>query len=260
SPQAYFCQNPDGRIFFAIPYEDDFTLVGTTDADHQGPLDNITATPDEIAYICKSARAYFKQDMTPADVIWSYAGVRPLVDDGSGKPETASRGYHFDVDTDDTGGAPMLSVFGGKITTYRHLAESAIGKLSAFLPILSGPGWTLGKPLPGGSFPLDGRAAVGASLQADYPFIDPRLTQRLVRSYGLLARIWLTDAKQLADLGAHFGHGLYQSEVDHLIDREWARSADDILWRRSKLGLRFSADETARLQSYVLAAARQESV
>ena len=164
SPQAYFCQNPDGRIFFAIPYEDDFTLIGTTDADHKGSLDNIAATPEEIAYICRSAGAYFRQQLTPADVIYSYAGVRPLVDDGSGKPETASRGYHFEVDVDENGSAPMLSVFGGKITTYRHLAENAVGRLTDFLPILAGPDWTLTKALPGGDFPIDGAPALGKAL------------------------------------------------------------------------------------------------
>ena len=129
TPQAYFCQNPDGRIFFAIPYEDDFTLIGTTDADHDGPLDNITATPEEIAYICESAGTYFKQRLTPADVIYGYAGVRPLVDDGSGKPETASRGYHFDFDADTDGTAPILSVFGGKITTYRAPCRKCCGQI-----------------------------------------------------------------------------------------------------------------------------------
>jgi glycerol-3-phosphate dehydrogenase len=256
--RAYFCQNPDGRIFFAIPYEDDFTLVGTTDADHKGSLDDVTATDDEIAYICAAANAYFRRQLTPADVVWSFAGVRPLVDDGSGKPETASRGYHFTVDTDADGNAPLLSVFGGKITTYRHLAESAVARLASHLPVLDKPAWTAGKALPGGEFAVDAVADVHRELAADYPFLDSALVNRLVRSYGLLARDWLGKARVIADLGAHFGHGLYQAEVDYLIAREWARSADDILWRRTKLGLRFTAEEAELLQSYVAAAAAQE--
>jgi glycerol-3-phosphate dehydrogenase len=253
TPQAYFCQNPDGRIFFAIPFEDDFTLIGTTDADHHGPLDDITATAEEIAYICESAKAYFKQQLTPADVVYSYAGVRPLVDDGSGKPETASRGYHFDIDVDEHGGAPILSVFGGKITTYRHLSENAVGKLAPYLPVLTGPGWTLEKPLPGGDFPIDGAAALGKALGSEYAFLPEPFIKRLVRSYGTKARVLLAGAKSVADLGQDFGHGLTAAEVDYLVAREWARSAEDILWRRSKLGLRFSTDEAAKLERYVAA-------
>jgi glycerol-3-phosphate dehydrogenase len=253
TPQAYFCQNPDGRIFFAIPYEDDFTLIGTTDADHDGSLDNITATAEEVEYICESANSYFKKSLTPADVIYSYAGVRPLVDDGSGKPEAASRGYHFDIDSDENGAVPILSVFGGKITTYRHLAESAIDRLATYLPVLSGPGWTLQKPLPGGNFPTEGVGALRADILKRYPFLPERIIQRLSRSYGTRSATLLGEAKDIADLGAHFGHGLYQAEVDYLIAREWAKSADDILWRRSKLGLRFSATERELLESYVLA-------
>lgn len=251
SPQAYFCQNADGRIFFAIPYEDDFTLIGTTDADHDGPLDNIIATPGEIAYICQSANAYFKQQITPADVIYSYAGVRPLVDDGSGKPETASRGYHFDIDTDANGGAPILSVFGGKITTYRHLAESAVAELSVHLPMLAGDHWTASRPLPGGDFAMDGAPELTRALAGEYPFLDIRILHRLVRSYGTRSRVWLAGARSLADLGQDFGHGLYEAEVEYLRNVEWANNADDILWRRSKLGLRFSGLQRTALEDYL---------
>jgi glycerol-3-phosphate dehydrogenase len=260
TPQAYFCQNPDGRIFFAIPYEDDFTLIGTTDADHHGGLDHVEATEKEIAYICESANSYFKQQITPADVIYSYAGVRPLVDDGSGKPETASRGYHFDLDTGADGNAPILSVFGGKITTYRHLAESAVERLSPYLPQLVGPGWTRDKALPGGDFPMDKAGSLAASFLADYPFLPEPVIRRLVRSYGTRARTWLGNATSLADLGEYFGHGLYAREVDYLIGSEWARSGDDILWRRTKLGLRFAPDEIAALERHVSATTKNESV
>lgn len=251
TPQAYFCQNPDGRIFFAIPYEDDFTLVGTTDADHKGSLDDITATPEEIAYICDSANAYFQRQITPDDIIYSYAGVRPLVDDGSGKPETASRGYHFSVDADDDGQAPILSVFGGKITTYRHLAESAMHKLAPYLPVLDGQSWTLKAALPGGDFPVTGASDVYNALKTEFPFLADTVLRRFVRSYGTRTRGFLAGVSSVDGLGKHFGHGLYAKEVDYLMNMEWARTADDILWRRSKLGLRFNAAEVEALQAYI---------
>ncbi len=252
TPQSYFCQNPDGRIFFAIPYEDDFTLVGTTDADHHGSLDNVQATADEIAYLCTSAATYFRKKITPADVVYSYAGVRPLVDDGSGKPESASRGYRFDVD-DVNRKAPLLSVYGGKITTYRHLSESAVAQLVPYLPVLEGAGWTDTKPLPGGDFPMEGAAKLAAELGREYPFLPPETARRFVRHYGTRARVFLGAAKTLSDLGQDFSHGLSASEVDYLLDTEWARCAEDILWRRSKLGLRLSPAQVAALETYIAA-------
>ena len=250
SPQSYFCQNPDGRIFFAIPYEDDFTLVGTTDADHHGSLDDVRATEDEIAYLCTSAATYFRKAITPDDVVHSYAGVRPLVDDGSGKPESASRGYHFDVD-DDGGTAPLLSVYGGKITTYRHLAESAVAKLAPYLTVLVGESWTADKSLPGGDFAMEGAAELAARYVRDYPFLSAATARRYVRHYGTRARRFLSSARSLADLGTDFGFGLSAAEVDYLIDQEWASCADDILWRRSKLGLRLSHAQIQELDSYI---------
>jgi glycerol-3-phosphate dehydrogenase len=252
SPQAFFFQNPDGRIFFAIPYEDDFTLIGTTDADHK-PGDPVQASAKEIAYLCAGASEYLRWPVTPDDVVWSYAGVRPLVDDGSGRPEAASRGYRFDIDTDADGRAPLLSVFGGKITTYRHLAQGAVAELAKWLPMLAGRGWTAEAALPGGDFPVDEVAAQRDALAHDYPFLDNATVRRLVRSYGTLAQTWLGEAKAMADLGTDFGHGLTEAEIRYLITREWAQSADDILWRRSKLGLRFSASEAAALESFLTA-------
>lgn len=253
TPQAYFCQNPDGRIFFAIPYEDDFTLIGTTDADHKGSLDHIRATAEEIDYICRSAGAYFRQPLTPSDVVHSFAGVRPLVDDGSGKPETASRGYHFELDVDPNNAAPILSVFGGKITTYRHLAESAVQKLAVHLSVLEGESWTLRKPLPGGDFPVNGASDLVEATQRDHAYLPRSLVHRWVRSYGTKIDLIVSDAKALCDLGADFGHGLYAAEVDYLMTHEWATSAEDILWRRTKLGLRFSETEAQGLAAYVAA-------
>jgi glycerol-3-phosphate dehydrogenase len=247
---AYFFQLPDGRIFFAIPYEQDFTLVGTTDVDHTGPLDDLKPDDAEIAYLCEGASAYFRKSITPADVVWSFAGVRPLVDDGSGRPEAATRGYRLDL-SDAAMGPPLLSVFGGKLTTYRHLAQSATDLLATRLTGLRGKGWTATAPLPGGDFPMTGAAALTRDLMAQYPFLQRDWAHRLITSYGTLARQILGSAQSLADCGAHFGHGLTACEVDYLIEREWARETDDILWRRSKLGLRLSPDEVAALDGYL---------
>ncbi len=250
-PYAYFFQLADGRIFFAIPYERDFTLIGTTDRDHHGSLDKVEANEEEIAYLCEGANEYFARAITPADVVWSYAGVRPLLDDGSGKPEAATRGYTFELDGGEDGMPPLLSVFGGKITTYRHLAAEAVDMLADLLPALSGPDWTASAALPGGDFPMDGAAALAVDSARRFPFLAPEWTDRLVKAYGTLAWHWLGEAKCLSDLGTHFGHGLTSAEVDYLIAREWARSADDILWRRSKLGLRLDAAQVAALSAYM---------
>jgi glycerol-3-phosphate dehydrogenase len=248
---AYFFQLPDGRIFFAIPYESDFTLIGTTDVDHKAGLDEVKASPEEIAYLCEGASEYFRQPVTPADVVWTYSGVRPLVDDGSGKPEAATRGYRFEIDGGSDGTAPLLSVFGGKITTYRHLAAEAVEQLQPFLPVLAGKDWTGTAPLPGGDFGMTEAPAKMAELGQGYPFLSAREAQRLIRLYGTLAFAFLGSAATRADLGADFGHGLTTAEVDYLVRSEWARTTDDILWRRTKLGLHFTEAETARLAAYL---------
>lgn len=255
-PFAYFFQLPDGRIFFAIPYEQDFTLIGTTDVDHQGGLDQVRASEEEIAYLCAGASEYFNQPVTPADVVWTYSGVRPLIDDGSGKPEAATRGYSFELDG-GPGEAPLLSIFGGKITTYRHLATEAMERLALLCPVLDGPDWTSRAPLPGGNFGLREAPAKAAELTAQYPYLSPDQAARLIRLYGTRAWVVLGEARSLSELGIDFGHGLSQAEVDYLIDQEWARTADDILWRRTKLGLHFTADEKARLASYLLERTQQ---
>ena len=248
---AYFFQLPDGRIFFAIPYETDFTLIGTTDVDHKAGLDEVRASPEEIAYLCEGASEYFRTPVTPADVVWTYSGVRPLIDDGSGKPEAATRGYRFEIDGGADGTAPLLSVFGGKITTYRHLAAEAVEQLAPFLPVLDGRDWTGSAPLPGGDFGMTEAPAKIGDLAARYPFLGARQAQRLIRLYGTRAAAILGEAKSRADLGEDFGHGLTAAEVDYLADHEWARTAEDVLWRRTKLGLHFSVEETARLARYL---------
>ncbi|ANY18605.1 Aerobic glycerol-3-phosphate dehydrogenase [Tsuneonella dongtanensis] len=246
-PFAYFFQLPDGRIFFAIPYEEDFTLIGTTDVDHDGGP--IKASADEIAYLCEGASRFFRKPVTPDDVVWTYSGVRPLIDDGSGRPEAATRGYDLDLSEPDEG-APLLTVYGGKITTYRHLAAEAVEKLAHRLPCLQGDDWTGNAPLPGGDFRVDGAASLEADFAARFPFLAGS-AHRLVRAYGTTAFAIFDGAADLSDCGRDFGHGLRLREMRHLMTREWARTAEDVLWRRTKLGLRFSAEETAALQEYM---------
>ena len=247
---AYFFQLPDGRIFFAIPYEQDFTLIGTTDVDHDGSLDDVRASPEEIAYLCAGASEYFRTPVTPADVVWTYSGVRPLVDDGSGRPEAATRGYRFEIDG-EPGEAPLLSVFGGKITTYRELSAEAVRLLMPFLPVLEGQDWTGKAPLPGGDFGRREAWDKVNQLTARYLFLTREQAQRLIRLYGTRAHVILGDAASPADLGEDFGHGLTAAEVDYLVTREWARTAEDILWRRTKLGLHFTPEQTAHLAAYI---------
>jgi glycerol-3-phosphate dehydrogenase len=249
-PYAYFFQLPDGRIFFAIPFERDFTLIGTTDADHIGPLNEVRATEAEIAYLCEGVNGYFARPIGPADVVWSFAGVRPLIDDGSGKPEAANRGYRIELSGSEQG-APLLSVYGGKITTYRRLAEEAVAMLARRLPGLSGRAWTGREPLPGGDFPLKGFAALKADLQRRYPFLAGRDADRIARAYGTRASRWLGEARRWDDLGRIFGAGLSEAEVAYLRHEEWARTDEDILWRRTKLGLRLDAAQQQALAEYL---------
>jgi glycerol-3-phosphate dehydrogenase len=249
-PYAYFFQLPDRRIFFAIPYERDFTLIGTTDADHHEPLADVHATPEEVAYLCDGASRYFAGGVTPADVVWSYSGVRPLIDDGSGRPEAATRGYRLDL-SPEAEGAPLLSVYGGKITTYRHLGEEAVNLLTDRVAALSGPAWTKREPLPGGDFPIDGAAALRAELRARYPFLAEPDADRLGKAYGTRAFRWLAEAGEWSDLGRSFGAGLSEAEVAYLRHEEWAQTAEDILWRRTKLGLRLDVEQQEALARYL---------
>ena len=243
--RCYIFQNPDGRIFFAIPYETDFTLIGTTDRDYEGDPADVRATPEEVDYICRSASEYFDRPIAASDVVWSYSGVRPLYDKGDGAAQAATRDYVLDLDAGG-GRAPLLSVFGGKLTTYRRLAEHALDLLVPHLPASArgfGAGWTGREPLPGGDFPVDGFDALVAEVRARWPFLAPFHARRLVRHYGTTARDILGAATCSADLGRDFGGTLTQAELDHLMGREWARSAADVAWRRTKLGLRLTPAE-----------------
>ncbi len=237
---AYFFQNPDGRIFFAIPYEQHFTLIGTTDVDH-APRDSIAASAAEVQYLCDATNRYFTSRIAPDDVMWSFAGVRPLLEDGSNRPEAATRGYRLDISPPEAG-ATLLTIFGGKITTYRHLAESACERLAERLPQLSRQSWTASQALPGGDFSVS-RATLAEHMLRDFPFLEPTTAARFARSYGTEAWRLLAGAQSRAGLGRAFGGKLTEAEGEFLRTHEFARQADDILWRRSKLGLHMTAEE-----------------
>ena len=252
--RCYTFQNGDGRLFFAIPYEQDFTLLGTTDRDYTGDPAEAHATADEAAYICRAASEYFIKPVTPADIVWSYSGVRALYDDGASAAQEATRDYVLTLDAPG-GASPALSIFGGKITTYRRLAEAALARLAPYLPTPPGQpaGWTATTPLPGGGFPPRGYLAQVARLQAQAPFLPDALARRLVRAYGTRAHEVVGGATSLAAMGRCYGAGLTQAEVDYLMRNEWALTAADVAWRRSKLGLRLTPDELAALDEAMAA-------
>lgn len=245
--KCYFFQGPDGRIIFAIPYEQDFTLIGTTDQEHPDPDTPAVCTDEERDYLCAFASRYFRQPVGADDVVWSYSGVRPLRDDGSASASAATRDYSLRLDRD---GAPVLHVFGGKITTYRKLAEAAVADIGTVLPTAKGP-WTANAPLPGGDFPVDQVAAQIARLQVDHSFLTPAWAERLFQTYGLEAWDVLGDARTVTDLGADFGAGLTAAEVEWLRTHEFARTADDIIWRRTRLGLRMTPEQIGRLRDHI---------
>jgi glycerol-3-phosphate dehydrogenase len=246
--RCYIFQNADDRIIFAIPYERDFTLIGTTDQDFKGDPGAVTASAEEISYLCAAASAYFRDPITPGEVVWTYSGVRPLYDDGASKAQEATRDYVLTLDSSDDG-APLLNVFGGKITTYRKLAEAALDKLADFIPAKQG--WTESASLPGGDFPHDGFDALVSRLQSTAPVAPPTTVRRWARAYGTKALAILQQLKSTADLGRCFGADLYECEVRYLVAHEWVRRADDLLWRRSKLGLRVTAEQAAALDEFL---------
>ncbi|HWW73291.1 MAG TPA: glycerol-3-phosphate dehydrogenase [Duganella sp.] len=251
---AYIFQHPDGRIVFAIPYERDFTLIGTTDLDYHGDANQVAIGEDEIAYLCQLASQYFVQPIVPADVVWTYSGVRPLVEDGA-DAKAVTRDYRLEVDAD---GPPMLSVFGGKITTFRKLAEEAVDLIAKSLGNRHG-GWTHNACLPGGDLygaePRNESVlrfdAWVRSMQARYAWLPPLLVLRYARAYGTRIHTLLCDRTGVVDMGEEIAPGLYATEVEYLRRYEWARTAQDILWRRSKLGLHLAPDTADKLQAWL---------
>jgi len=246
--RCYFFQGEDGRICFAIPFEQEFTLIGTTEAEHSSDPATPRCTEAEADYLCAFASRYFKRPVTREDVVWSYSGVRPLYDDGASSATAATRDYVLSLDTE---GAALLSVFGGKITTYRRLAEAVLEKLRPYLPGMGAP-WTDGAGFPG----AEGVAIAEvedrvAALARDYPFLGAAWARRLWRAYGTEAWAILGKAQGAADLGRDFGATLSEAELRWMVTREWARELDDVIWRRSKLGLRLGAEERAEIARWL---------
>jgi glycerol-3-phosphate dehydrogenase len=225
---------------FVYPYEGRFTLIGTTDVELSGPPAPCQTSEAEIDYLCRAANRYFARHLQVGDVVWSYCGIRPLFDDGSSNPSDITRDYVLRTDG-SASEAPVLSVFGGKITTYRRLAERALEKLAPWFPALPGP-WTGAVPLPGGG--------VGDS-EARYAGLPRELLAALLRRHGASIGEVLGDARSVADLGVHLGADLYATEVDHFIRREWACTGEDVLWRRTKCGLHLTAFERQQVDDYV---------
>lgn len=250
---AFLLQNPDRRVVFAIPYEGQFTLVGTTDEPWTGPPGKAVISDPETNYLCETVSAYFERSIGPADIVWSYAGIRPLYDDHSANASAVTRDYVLDIDGGD-GQAPLLSVFGGKITTFRKLAEHAMEKLAPFFPDVGDP-WTAGAALPGGDIAGADFAAFLSVLTREYPAMPENLLHRLARAYGTRARTVLGSAQSMAELGAIVAGNLTEAEVNYLMDHEWAQCAEDVLYRRSKLGLHLPSETAGPLDRYMAARA-----
>ncbi|NJM51382.1 MAG: glycerol-3-phosphate dehydrogenase [Sphingomonadales bacterium] len=247
---GYIFQSADGRIIFAMPYEGDYTLIGTTDTEWELDRGTVAISDEETDYLCAAANDYFKTPVTRDDIVWSYAGVRPLYDDQASSASVVTRDYVFDLEGGHGDAAPILSVFGGKLTTYRKLAVHAMDKLRPFFPAMKGD-WTKDAALPGGDFPIDGVEALRAQISTRYPWIPVALRDRLVQAYGTRTEAVLGDARSVRDLGKEHGAGLYDAEIRYLITHEFACSADDILWRRSKLGLKMTEEERESLNQYM---------
>jgi glycerol-3-phosphate dehydrogenase len=247
---AYLFQNPDHRIIFAIPYMDQYTLIGTTDLEfHQDP-DHVQISEKETSYLCDSINSYFKQKITPEDVVWSYSGVRPLVgDEAADNPSAVTRDYHLDIETEH-GKAPLLSVFGGKITTFRRLAEEAVDLLNPLLGT-DKPAWTASATLPGGDLPQGDFDSFLIDFQTRHPWLLSGLASRYAHQYGDRVSVLLNDINSMAELGQELSPGLYEREARYLMKYEWAQEAADILWRRTKLGLAATPESIVRLNEWI---------
>ena len=245
--QAYLVQNDDKRVIFINPYEGDKALIGTTDIPYEGRPEDVTADESEIGYLLDVVNRYFKEQLRREDILHAFSGVRPLFDDGKGNPSAVTRDYTFDLD--ETDGVPLLNVFGGKITTFRKLAEHAVEKIENYFPGMAGS-WTSGAPLPGGEIPNADFVTFTERLREAYPWMPRRLMRHYARLYGARTHILVGDAGDLSGLGRHFGGDLYEAEVRYLIAHEWAMTADDVLVRRTKHGLHLSAAEKSALAEW----------
>ncbi len=254
SEEAYILQNTDRRIVFVLPYEERFSLIGTTDKEYQGNPADVAIDDDEIDYLLTVVNEHFISQLSREDVVHTYSGVRPLLDDESSDPSAITRDYTLELQG-DTSEAPLLSVFGGKITTYRKLAEAAVERLRAWFPSM-GPAFTVTMPLPGATRQLNDRQGILECLTNLYPQLPPEMLNRFSRSYGLLAIRFLGERQSITDMGQHFGSTLYECEAKYLMEQEWARTTDDVLWRRSKLGLQLEPEQVESLKQWM---AGQES-
>ena len=243
--RAYILQNDDQRIVFVIPWLDRFSLVGTTDVEYQGDPNSVSCSDTEKDYLCRAVNQHFKQQVSREDIVWNYSGVRPLCEDESSDPQAVTRDYTFEME-DEAGKAPLLSVFGGKLTTYRKLAEHAMNQLVKYFPE-AGNAWTVSNRLPG----AQAFGECNEQLMARYPWLPEEIGARFCRCYGSLSFRLLSQSNSIDDLGCHFGSGLYQAEVDYLISNEWALSVEDIIWRRSKLGIYFDSASQETLEAYL---------
>ncbi len=247
--KAYIFQNADNRIVFALPYEDDYTLIGTTDQDYKGDPADVKITSSEISYLCSVASEYFEKSINKDDIVWSYSGVRPLFDDGASEAQEATRDYILRVDSEN-GEPPVINIFGGKITTYRKLSESMLKKVEALIGSKKMP-WTANSQLPGGDFEVSCFDQLVLKLKSEFSFLDSGLAHRLIRSYGTKSWVLMEGATSIDDMGRAFGGSLTEKEVNYLINEEWAECAEDVIWRRSKIGIRLSQKEISTLDEWM---------
>jgi glycerol-3-phosphate dehydrogenase len=246
---GYILQAADKRVVFALPFAQDFTLIGTTDENFVGDLNALAPDSAEILYLCDVMNEYFRERITPDELVWSFSGVRALYDDGAGKPEDVTRDYELVLD-ERSGEAPLLTVYGGKITTYRKLAEAAMEKIGTFFA--AQPPWTANSKLPGGEFGPDGFYAVVAEVIGRWPFLSEPHARRLVRAYGLRLDRILGEAQSMDDLGPRLTGDLTGAELRYLVENEWAETAEDVLWRRTKLGLKATPDERIAINQFIV--------
>jgi glycerol-3-phosphate dehydrogenase len=253
---GYIFQTADRRVVFALPFADEFTLIGTTDENFVGDLKSPAPDPAEITYLCDVVNEYFRERVTPDELVWSFSGVRALYDDGSKRPEDVTRDYELVLDQKKNL-APLLTVYGGKITTHRKLAEAAMDKIGKFFKTL--PPWTASSHLPGGDFPADGFYALVGETIGRWPFLSEPHARRLVRAYGTRVERILGDAQSMDDLGPRFTGDLTGAELRYLVEHEWAETAEDVLYRRSKFGLKATPDERIAINQFIVSMGGQRT-
>jgi len=247
--QAYILQNSDQRIVFVLPFEDDYVIIGTTDVDYDGDPGEVAITDAEKTYLLDCVRDYFERELPESDIVGAFAGVRPLYDDGASKAQETTRDHLLKY-SKTRDGAGLLNVYGGKLTTYRKLAEAAVRRIEQHIGRMTLP-WTAASPLPGGDFPPSRRADLNDEYAAHYPFVPREVMSRWFRSYGLDIDRLLNGATTIDDLGRDFGAGLFELELSWLVDEEWARTREDVLWRRSKLGLKMADIDVSALDQWL---------